>query len=806
MQLRRLRLENFRQHADTDLTLGPGLTAIIGPNGVGKTTLLEAIAWTFYGTPAARGNRDFIRWNRAPARARVVAEVEFGLGAHEYRVVRTLHTAELYQDGGSSPVASSAREVTARLERLFGMSRTEFFHTYFTGQKELAAFQAMGPTDRARFLSRVLGYERLKLAQDRLRDTRTHLKGELAGVEAALGDPEVIERELAETSARLAAAAVAAVHAVAVRAAAVERREAVGPVWTAVVALRERVIALESDRRAADQHVDEARRAFERLDKDLAEALASQNRLKELAPRLADVQPLRDELERLEHEARGAKRRIEITGQRKEVAEKLADLHAKLAEAGEAGSRLADARAVLDAARALLSERQETAKAAHAAWVRNKTDAETQRRTLRDQYREFVAQRKQIQDAGKDGACPTCHRPLGEEYTSVIATLERQMEEIELNGKFFASRAKQLEASPEAVRAGDAAVQVEERAVEAAQEAASAASASVRDVDEWSRARGREAERLAVLDAEVARLPDRYDSERHDSVRALLREREPLLADAARLAASAERAERLVIEAEEAEQSMSQREAYARDLAGAIAELGFRPADYDAARGAYEAAERALRDADVELATRAGDRKAAEQARVAAERRQAERAARAERSRELKADLHLHDELDRALGDLRTDLNAQLRPELADLASRLLAELTDGRYAEIELNEQYDVLVLEEGEAKPVISGGEEDVAHLVLRLAISQMVAARAGQPLSLLVLDEIFGSLDESRRQHVLAVLRGLGDRFPQVVLITHIESVRDAVDRVLRVQLDPARGAAMVTEDTGVSDVAA
>ena len=84
-------------------------------------------------------------------------------------------------------------------------------------------------------------------------------------------------------------------------------------------------------------------------------------------------------------------------------------------------------------------------------------------------------------------------------------------------------------------------------------------------------------------------------------------------------------------------------------------------------------------------------------------------------------------------------------------------------------------------------------------------MVAERAGQPLSLLVLDEIFGSLDEYRRASVIELLRGLADRFPQVVLITHIESVRDGVDRVLRVDFDPRRGAAVVTEDQS-TDVAA
>ena len=108
------------------------------------------------------------------------------------------------------------------------------------------------------------------------------------------------------------------------------------------------------------------------------------------------------------------------------------------------------------------------------------------------------------------------------------------------------------------------------------------------------------------------------------------------------------------------------------------------------------------------------------------------------------------------------------------------------------------VTLLDGGEAKPVISGGEEDVANLALRLAISQMIADRAGQPLSLLVLDEIFGSLDEERRTAVVERLRSLADRFPQVILITHIESVRDGFDRVIRVDYDAERGASKVRDE--------
>ena len=69
MRLHRLQLTNFRQHVQTDIDLGAGLTAIIGPNGAGKSTLLEAIGWALYGTSAARGTRDSIRYSRAPARS-----------------------------------------------------------------------------------------------------------------------------------------------------------------------------------------------------------------------------------------------------------------------------------------------------------------------------------------------------------------------------------------------------------------------------------------------------------------------------------------------------------------------------------------------------------------------------------------------------------------------------------------------------------------------------------------------------------------------------------------------------------------
>jgi exonuclease SbcC len=304
--------------------------------------------------------------------------------------------------------------------------------------------------------------------------------------------------------------------------------------------------------------------------------------------------------------------------------------------------------------------------------------------------------------------------------------------------------------------------------------------------------------RIRELDATAARLPTDYDPAQHAELRRRIVELEPLELQAERHRAMAERAEVLVGEAEAAERELSLVEAHALDLRHQMDALGYTEAAFLEARSAHESVERERRDAEMSVVRAKAEAEAAEESLATVGRRRAERAIREEELRLAGRALALHNELDHAFTDLRTTLNLQLRPDLSELASGFLRDLTNGRYTELELDEEYMVTLLDGGETKPVISGGEEDVANLALRLAISQMIADRAGQPLSLLVLDEIFGSLDEERRTAVVERLRSLADRFPQVILITHIESVRDGFDRVIRVDYDAERGASRVRDE--------
>ena len=164
----------------------------------------------------------------------------------------------------------------------------------------------------------------------------------------------------------------------------------------------------------------------------------------------------------------------------------------------------------------------------------------------------------------------------------------------------------------------------------------------------------------------------------------------------------------------------------------------------------------------------------------------------------LRREVRICDECDRIVTDFRKYVNVSIRPRMAELASEYLADLTDGRYSAVELEDDFTPTVMEDGEAKRVISGGEEDILNLCMRISLSHMLAERAGQHFSLLILDEVFGSLDEGRRGNVLSLLEKLRNRFEQIIIITHLEDVKDGVQHLIQVEYDEVSGSAYVRSE--------
>jgi exonuclease SbcC len=137
--------------------------------------------------------------------------------------------------------------------------------------------------------------------------------------------------------------------------------------------------------------------------------------------------------------------------------------------------------------------------------------------------------------------------------------------------------------------------------------------------------------------------------------------------------------------------------------------------------------------------------------------------------------------------DFRANVMSRIVPTLSASASELFTELTDGKYGGMELDDDYEVHIYDSGERYPLgrFSGGESDLADLCLRLAISRLIAERSGKHINFLVLDEIFGSQDNVRKRNILNMLATLQRQFGQIMLITHIDDVKDAVDELVMVK---------------------
>ncbi|MDP7265214.1 MAG: SbcC/MukB-like Walker B domain-containing protein [Candidatus Thermoplasmatota archaeon] len=147
--------------------------------------------------------------------------------------------------------------------------------------------------------------------------------------------------------------------------------------------------------------------------------------------------------------------------------------------------------------------------------------------------------------------------------------------------------------------------------------------------------------------------------------------------------------------------------------------------------------------------------------------------------------------LDNLMNGFWSSLITRIRPILSTIASGFISQLTDGRYSQIEIGENYEILIYDGPNKYPIsrFSGGEEDLANLCLRLAISSIIAAtKKKQGLQFIVLDEIFGSQDNMRRRNILEAMAQLLKRFRQVFIITHIEQVREHIGNVILVEEGP------------------
>ena len=74
-------------------------------------------------------------------------------------------------------------------------------------------------------------------------------------------------------------------------------------------------------------------------------------------------------------------------------------------------------------------------------------------------------------------------------------------------------------------------------------------------------------------------------------------------------------------------------------------------------------------------------------------------------------------------------------------------------------------------------SGGEAFRVNFAIRIALSKLLAHRAGAQLQTLVIDEGFGTQDAQGRERLVEAINAIRDDFARILVITHIDELRDA-----------------------------
>ena len=146
----------------------------------------------------------------------------------------------------------------------------------------------------------------------------------------------------------------------------------------------------------------------------------------------------------------------------------------------------------------------------------------------------------------------------------------------------------------------------------------------------------------------------------------------------------------------------------------------------------------------------------------------------------------------------------QALPQIELKANEILGRLSGGamsvqfitqrEYADkkrMDLKETLDIQIADREGVRDyeMYSGGESFRINFAIRLALSHILAQRAGARLQTLVIDEGFGSQDEIGRQRLTEAITLVKDDYKKILVITHLDQLKDAFSTQLLVEKTPS-----------------
>lgn len=671
MRLVSLKLKNYRQYKDSFIEFGDGLTGIIGLNGSGKSTIVEAIAWTLYGNNAARTGKEGIKRTNAAQNASVETELIMEIGGTEYKIIRVLKGSS--QTGDASifarghQIADSIKGVDKEVNHLLGMDWKSFYTSFFAKQKELNALTDLTPTARRDTIIRMLRIDAVDKIIDSIKKKIRENKLEL----------DILKKGLKDTN------------------------------------------ILLSEKLVIEKNKKESEKELKILEADIAKLDVERSKFKE---RFNEERAIFNKFNALD------KKRASLEARLTGLAKRETELNDELGQIKKLEKEFIS----IEKAYLKYNELEKELKKLSIAKESELRSTETRLEDLRNKYNELSDNKKKL----KAGApCPTCGQVIKDkEY--IEKHFDEDLARIKEEGKSLKIKYEALK-SDKHIEGHDLKTDIEKYA---------ALSKEIDALEESHR-------KYPMIKAKLDKKADsdlaltRVTGEKNDiesEIKAVIKELKDVPFDE-------KKHEKINDEYDMVEQSLKRK--------------------YDLRNDVKLEIER--------LATQAKDKQK--------EMDDAEKAAKDIKEKTLSHESQEH--FINIVTDYRQYLISRIRPKLSEITGDLLTDLTEGKYTGVELDEEYNIWIFDGNMKYPIqrFSGGEADVANLCLRLAISQLIAESSGIETGFLILDEIFGSQDAHRKDSIIEALNRLSKKFRQIIIITHIEDVKDTLENLIEVTED-------------------
>jgi exonuclease SbcC len=826
----RLELENFlcyRQPVPLDFS-GLHVACLAGDNGAGKSSLLDAITWALWGKARARRDDELIHLGQSEMQV----EFTFDLEGNRYRVLRQRKAGkrgrsvlefQVADDGVFRSISESTiRQTQAKINDLLRLDYDTFLNSAFLRQGRADEFTIKTPGERKQILADILGLEQWGRYEERAKEQIKATDERMAVVTARL---EEIDRELAREEEYRADLATAQAEAL----------RLTDALRQAEARLRD-VQAARQDLAHKQRQLDDLMRRLAQSERELAtvadELAQAQSRVGEFEAIFAQADEIEAGYARWV-EARETDTAFNaLLAQQTELLQERATLEAALAEARSelvarqsalnqqvielkrraAGSRVAADLETVRSELAVLAEREaerDTLQAQLAALGEEAGERRAEKDALGAKGDELNERLEQLSDVDEP-RCPLCGQELSTEHRAdLIKQLEAEREAMRVDWRESQARVKDIaEETTRARRRLDQVVRalrrlpaLQRREAELAQRLADAQEALAQldgvqadlalvqvqlDTDDYALEARRESRAVQAKLDELG-----YDAETHRAAQATLSETAPFESRYAELsqardeiASAREAVTRLQERQTRWEKELADDRATQAALQGEIAQLNAQLADAEQ----VEAEADGLRQAESAARMRLGAAQQRLDACQALKKQRGERQAEQVRLAEERA---IYDELRVAFGKKGVPamiIEAAI-PEIEETANVLLARMTDGRmHVRFETQrekvtggvaETLDIQISDELGTRDyeLYSGGEAFRINFAIRIALSQLLARRAGARLRTLVIDEGFGTQDAQGRERLVEAINAIQSDFDRVLVITHIDELKDA-----------------------------